>query len=105
MYTTKEKLDDELFWRVVAFYRGRLYPEDLQDLIDAGANVDYRDDLLATTPLHEAEFVEVAQVLLDNGARLDIANGDGQTPYEVHERKGRHHICDLILAEQAKRAM
>lgn len=49
-------------------------------LIANGADVNARDHIHGNTLLHEVPDADTAKVLLDAGARLNIANKDGQTP-------------------------
>ena len=56
----------------------------MQAAIDAGANLEARDDEYGRTPLMAAasynENAEVVQLLLDAGANLEARNEDGYTP-------------------------
>jgi hypothetical protein len=58
------------------------------------------------TPLHEAArggHLEVVQLLLDSGARIDACNIDVDTPLHVATRGMHHRVCKaLLLADKEK---
>ena len=61
------------------------WPEGARALVDAGADVNARDDY-ESTPLHlaaESEDVEVMRVLLDAGADVRAVDGDRDTPLHI----------------------
>jgi hypothetical protein len=56
------------------------------------------------TPLHEAAswgHKEVAELLIDNGADVNVKNGFGQTPLHKAARWGRKEVAELLIAKSA----
>ena len=54
--------------------------------LDQGGDVNLIDPSSGSTPLHTAAFfgkADAAAVLIDNGAKLDARNNDGQSPVEL----------------------
>ncbi|MDD9819458.1 MAG: ankyrin repeat domain-containing protein, partial [Nitrospira sp.] len=78
-------------------------PEEVQALIDAGADVNARDNDAdnAYTPLHVAAkkgHAEVAQVLIDAGAAVDATAGaQAETPLHVAARKGHAEVAQVLV--------
>ena len=74
-------------------------------LIEKGADVNARDDIL-DTPLHGASNKETAEILIKAGADVDVKNESGETPLHVVERqfdeKKASEICELLIANGAK---
>jgi ankyrin repeat protein len=87
----------------IAAGRGAL--EDMEVLIEAGANVDALGDL-GNTPLHDAALLgqtQAALLLLRRGARTDIRNEFGETAADV-ARQGRHAATlELLESSHNKR--
>ena len=48
-------------------------------LIARGANVNSKESFAESSPLHEAKNKEIAQILLDNGADINLKDGRGKT--------------------------
>lgn len=61
-------------------------PDWVRELITQGAELDYRDPVYRQTPLHRAiqngQF-EIATVLLDAGAAIDVADNKGRKPIDL----------------------
>ena len=74
-------------------------------LIEKGADVNARDDIL-DTPLHGASNKETAETLIKAGADVDVKNESGETPLHVVERqfdeKKASEICELLIANGAR---
>ena len=71
----------------------------VQILLDHGADVSPRRELDGWTPLHLAALfgkIEVAQTLMEAGARPSVKGGDGMTAEDV-AKKYRHHILADLL--------
>lgn len=81
-------------------------PEQVRELLDAGAdpNADEVPRYEGRPPLfHAATFgyVEVAQALIDKGARVDYADPSGLTPLMVAALNGPPAMVELLLREGA----
>jgi len=78
-------------------------PEEVQALIDAGADVNARDNDAdnAYTPLHVAAkkgHAEVAQVLIDAGGEVDATAGaQAETPLHVAAWKGHAEVARVLV--------
>ena len=84
----------------IASEKGEL--EDIQVLIEAGANVDARGDL-GNTPLHAAAMsgqAESVKILLQHGANPALTNELGQSVKEVALLGKRNIIVDLLESRQ-----
>jgi ankyrin repeat protein len=80
----------------IAAGRGAL--DDMEVLMDAGANVNAAGDL-GNTPLHDAALLgqtQAALLLLRRGARTDIRNEFGETAADV-ARQGRQAATLEVL--------
>lgn len=58
----------------------------VKEIVSKGAKINRRDPASGTTPLVSAAVqnrVEIAKYLIENGARVSIANRDGNTPLHV----------------------
>ncbi|KAI8372899.1 ankyrin repeat-containing domain protein [Radiomyces spectabilis] len=64
-------------------------------LLSKGANVDI-EDFEKDTPLYVAETVEMAQLLLDNGADPHHRNEDGITPAATAQQEGWTAVAELL---------
>ncbi|HET7832320.1 MAG TPA: ankyrin repeat domain-containing protein [Gallionella sp.] len=83
----------------IASRKGEL--EDIQVLLDSGADINISGDL-GNTPLHQAAMcgkVEVVKKLLSCGANSDLKNEFGQTPLKVAEL-GKHNKVVELLAKR-----
>jgi len=73
-------------------------------LIDKGADVNARDDILDTP--YGASNKETAETLIKAGADVDVKNESGETPLHVVERqfdeKKASEICELLIANGAR---
>jgi ankyrin repeat protein len=75
-------------------YEAEIYlpVEDLQYLIDHGADIDSIDPDDGYTVLHSAvadERVDVVKVLLDHGANQNVHDNEGETPVDIARRNHR----------------
>ncbi len=55
-------------------------------------------------PLHgaaESGFAELAQLLMNRGAKVDVTDRDGNTPLLVAVRSGRKEMVDLLIKNRA----
>ena len=77
----------------------------VSDLITLGANLDWQDeDNGNRTPLHWAAWrgrVEIARMLIDAGANLDIQDDQGQTPLHWAAKYGREEIARMLIGAKA----
>ena len=76
-------------------------PDDVDVLIQAGAQVNVKGDL-GNTPLHHAAsrgMVELARKLLHYGADLHIKNEFGQTPLDLASLMKRDELVALLKAQ------
>jgi ankyrin repeat protein len=71
-------------------------------LLDAGANVNERDDVLRSTPLGWAcrwGKLELAKLLLERGANPVEADAEPWATPRAWAEKGRHHAILALLGE------
>ncbi len=93
---------------VVADWPGYLPngPEVARELLGAGADPDYRDPApRSETPLHWAasnDDVEVAAVLIDNGADIEAPGGSIGTPLDNAIGYGCWHVARLLVWRGAR---
>jgi len=65
--------------------------------------IDIRRDTSTTksmAPLHQAcelGHVQIARLLIDSGANVNIKNGEGQTPLHCASQRGHFDIVELLL--------
>ncbi|WP_080401961.1 ankyrin repeat domain-containing protein [Burkholderia ubonensis] len=77
--------------------------DDIEILIDAGADVNIAGDL-GNTPLHQAALMgqlESARLLLKRGANRQLKNEFDQTPFDVAELGGHVEIALLLKTGDA----
>lgn len=68
-------------------------------LLEGAADPNTRQSgLRMITPLHEAATVEIAEVLLNAGARTSTRDPREPDPAWYHRQRGRHDVADAILA-------
>jgi ankyrin repeat protein len=75
-------------------------------LLEAGAKaeINTQDDNLET-PLHQAcrlSLDTVSLVLLEHGARLDLANHEGKTPLDLAKESGNRNLIRMLEMVQAR---
>ncbi len=79
----------------------------VNDLIVLGANVNWQDeDNWDQTPLHRATNngrVEIAQMLIDAGADLDVQTNSGKTPLHWAARNGRVEVAQMLIDAGARK--
>lgn len=76
-------------------------------LIHRGANVRVTDKW-RWTALHMAcygGYVDIARVLIEHGAKIDVRTVDGETPLKLAERSGHAEVVQLIEEEVESRKM
>ncbi len=119
MLNSQHNLDNGLYYLSSMGAGAKINPnylEDIQNLLAMGADVNCQieEEGYHSTPLHTAQNAKIARVLLSHGARLDVCDSEGRTPYERHQyiaqfwdiqhiSKAHKEICDLILEEQSQR--
>jgi len=70
------------------------------------ASMHGSSSIVEHTALHFAALynsLEVAQLLLRFGAKLDVRNQDGETPADVATQRGYHDVANAIRAEELRR--
>jgi len=67
-------------------------------LLAKGANPNIRDGD-NDTPLHQAETVAVAEILLAHGADINAVNDGGQTAHEVAGEDDRYEVQNYLRAK------
>lgn len=82
-------------------------PSNVIELINAGADLTYRDPSNGNTPLHwlvvDSEFStpEIIKLCLDKGADVNAKNADGETPLNLLARFNKWDIRDHKKCIQA----
>jgi len=75
-----------------------------QFLLDNGAQINNKQGLFESTPLHEAArtgSTDLVQLLLDNGADVNAQDEDGGTPLHCAAWNGHIGIAQLLLTQRA----
>lgn len=72
----------------------------VQEFLKRGAFVDERD-IFGATPLMEARSVEMARLLLDYGAKINVVDDCDGTPLINAATKNRSEIVALLLERKA----
>ncbi|MGC9367824.1 MAG: ankyrin repeat domain-containing protein, partial [bacterium] len=85
----------------IASWQGRV--DIIEDLIKNGANVNEKDLANNETPLfYGIEEERVVRVLLENGAEVNIADFEGETPLLEASRNNDVEIINLLLDNGAE---
>jgi ankyrin repeat protein len=74
----------------------------VQSELDKGANVNAK--MWRRTPLHSATaggHKEIAELLIAEGADVNVTDGGGDTPLHYAARDGQKEIAELLIAEGA----
>ncbi|XP_077999420.1 uncharacterized protein LOC144452238 [Glandiceps talaboti] len=83
--------------------------DSVKQLINAGVTVNVKDGAKSSnTPLHwGASYgnAEVLQCLLDNGALVNAANGEGATPLHDAVHRGDRDIVEVLVQHKANPAI
>lgn len=77
--------------------------EDIQALVECGANIDAIGDL-GNTPLHAAALcgqLDSARALIRLGAQIATTNAFGQTAFEVAILGEHHVVADFLKSRSA----
>ncbi len=93
---------DTLVFFVDAVRQNRI--DDVRELIQGGADVNAVDMFGGNTGLHWAAregLSEMARLLLDNGARVEARNDEGQTPLHWAAAHGRKALLVTLIAHDA----
>jgi ankyrin repeat protein len=78
--------------------------DEVRTLILQGVDVNSRDVFGDNTGLHWAAslgLAEMARLLIDNGADLDIRNHDGNTPLHWAAGEGQKELVVILIAHGA----
>ena len=74
-------------------------------LLQGGAEINAKDKKFGTTPLSWAAHnghTEVAKLLIENGAEVDVRRNDGQTPLSLVVYKGHAEVAKLLRQHGAQ---
>jgi ankyrin repeat protein len=72
----------------------------VQDLLARDRRLVNKPDSLAITPLHMAAFwgqKPIASLLIEQGARVEVQDGNGRTPLDVAMMQGDREMVRLLL--------
>ena len=72
----------------------------VQLLIANGAKINPISDL-GNTPIHYATNVEIAELLIDNGANIYFRNKEGFSPLQNAVKAGHSDVAKLLIAKRA----
>jgi len=78
--------------------------EAVKQHLDAGADVNVKDDNWGATPLHFAArngHKDVAELLVVKGAAMNTKDDDGRTPLHMVADIGHNGIAELLIAKGA----
>jgi ankyrin repeat protein len=76
----------------------------VRDLIQQGVDVNSRDAFGDNTGLHWAAIqglAEMARMLIDNGADVDIRNSAGETPLHWAAKEGQKELVVILIVHGA----
>ncbi|WP_373059321.1 ankyrin repeat domain-containing protein [Zunongwangia sp. H14] len=82
--------------------------EVVRQHIEAGSDIDVKDNFSGSTPLNTAAVfgnTKVAKELIDAGADLSIKNNDGSTPLHTAAFFGRVEIVQMLLDAHADKTL
>lgn len=77
-----------------------------QLLLKTGANINATDELIGSTPLHIAAqygYTKIVEVLLQNGAIINIQDNLGQTPLDLAKFFGHEDVSLLLNEKQSSK--
>ena len=79
------------------------YIELAKELLNLGANPNYRPEQISSSLLLclENEYFDLAQLMVDKGAEVDIRNNKGWTPLIWTSIKGRKLAVDFLIKNGA----
>lgn len=60
-----------------------------------------KSDINGNTPLHLAATEDVAKILIENGAKIDVRNNNGQTPLQWAIIDQRRDVAKALIAKNA----
>ena len=81
--------------------------EAVKKHLDAGADVNAKDDQFGGTPLHHVTVKghkEIVELLIAKGADVNVLDGGGYTPLDRAIKKNHTEIADLLRKHEAKTA-
>ena len=74
--------------------------DTLQDCINKGADINYCQNIILATPLHQAAFhghKDVVTLLLSAGASASVVNKQGATPLQYAASEDHTEVMALLL--------
>ena len=111
---TRRRTSDNMYasqWTALHLAVAKGHTRIIRMLLDRGASIDATtDDGHGSTALHLAVLPRVARygragvvgLLLENGAKTDLRNGDGETALDIACRLGREHEIKVLTVHIAK---
>ena len=79
--------------------------EAVKKHLDAGADVNAKDDQFGGTPLHHVTVKghkEIVELLIAKGADVNVLDGGGYTPLDRAIKKNHTEIADLLRKHGGK---
>ncbi|MEI6519773.1 MAG: ankyrin repeat domain-containing protein [bacterium] len=86
-------------------FAGRGKVDAMKKLIELGADVNAVTNTVKQTPLHMATSKEAAELLLNNGAKIDTADLDGITPLMRALQNNNDALVEYLLQQKASVAV
>jgi ankyrin repeat protein len=86
----------------LAAYNGR--SEIVRLLLDAGADMEAKDQVAGETPLHWAAIKghkDIAEMILSKGAQVDSRDKWGLTPLQRAAEKGQRVVASILIDHKA----
>ncbi len=80
------------------------YPMAVNVLLTCGADANTNSSIYGRTPLHEAAYtgnIEMAKLLIEHGAEINIADKDGKTPLHEAAGRGKLEVAKLLIEHGA----
>jgi ankyrin repeat protein len=95
---SRNRLFPALIWAVFSVKTNEATVQIIQDLIDLGADVNIRGQLSQTPLMYAAEMnmLNVARVLIENGANVELQNANGRTAMDLATTENMRALLNSV---------